>query len=134
MKPLVALLASASVTLPLAGCSLEPGGPAYAEIGIRALDTAGTELESECFPLPVLPGGHLEEDLDLAPGLDAHVTTLDDSAEVSLMGTNDPSTAHVTVSKKALYAGYSKLLNVTTTGGAAYSIVLVGPCEPDDGT
>lgn len=133
MKPFVALAAPAIVTLALGGCSLEPGGPQYAEIGLRSVDAAGTELARECVPLPVLPGGHLEEDFELGPGLQAHVVTLDDSAEVTLMGTDDPAAAHVTVSKLALYGGYSKLLPVTTLGGATYSVVLVSPCVPQNG-
>lgn len=126
-------LAAATVTLALAGCSLEPGGPQYADIALRTVDDRGAELEHDCVPLPVLPGGRMEEDFELAPGLAAHVTTVDDSAEVALMGTNDPATAHVTVPKSSLLGGYSKILAVTTTSGAEYSVVLSSPCVPPDG-
>ena len=133
MKAFIALVASAAVTPALAGCSLEPGGPQYAEIGLRTIDTAGIEVHRDCVSLPVLPGGHLEEDLELAPGLGAHVTTRDDSAEVALIGTNDPSSAQVAVPKSSLLDGYSKILAVTTTSGAPYSVVLSSPCVPRDG-
>jgi hypothetical protein len=133
MKALLPLVASASVTLALSACSLEPGGPQYAEIGLRTVNSTGAEVRRDCVPLPVLPGGRLEEDFDLAPGLDAHVTTLDDSAEVTLTGTDDPAAAHVTVPKASLLTGYSKILAVTTTSGTAYSVVLLSPCVPPDG-
>ena len=137
MKAPLTLTASALLTLGLAACSFTPGGPEYAELGIRTLDASGQEARRDCLPLPVLPGGVVEEDLALSPGLDAHVKNEPDFAEVALSGTNDPASAHVTVPKAALLDGYSKTLSVTTTGGAEYSVVLLSPCVPraptDDG-
>lgn len=136
MKALAVLVPAAGLTLVVAGCSLEPGGPQYAELGLRTLDNGGLEMHRDCVPLPVLPGGRVEEDLDLAPGLGALVTTMDDSAEVALVGTTDPVTGHVTVPKASLVTGYSKILPVTTTSGVTYSVVLSSPCVPpaDGGT
>jgi hypothetical protein len=136
VKAPLALTAAALLTLGLDACSFTPGGPEYAELGIRTLDPSGREAQRDCLPLPVLPGGVVEEDLALSPGLGAHVKNDQDSADVALSGTNDPASAHVTVPKEALLRGYSKTLAVTTTEGAMYSVVLLSPCVPtvDDGS
>ena len=130
MKAPLALTASTLVALGLAACAFTPGGPEYAELGIRTLDASGQEAHRDCLPLPVLPGGVVEEDLALSPGLGAHVRNEQDSAEVALSGTNDPAAARVTVPKETLLRGYSKTLSVTTTDGAQYSVVLLSPCVP----
>lgn len=124
------LVLATSALLALAACSFTPGGPEYAELGLRTLDASGQETHRECLPLPVLPGGLVEEDLALSPGLGAHVRNEPDSAEVTLNGTNDPAAAHVTMSKSTLLDGYSKTLDVTTTEGVEYSVVLLSPCVP----
>ncbi len=125
-----ARVALASSLLALVACSWEPGGPEYAEIGLRTLDASGTEARRDCFALPVLPGGVVDETVELAPGLGAHVHNEQESADIALSGTNDPASAHVTVTKETLLSGYSKTLSVTTTSGAAYSVVVLSPCVP----
>jgi len=130
MKASIAL--AALPALVCAACGTPPGGPEYAELGLRTLDAGGAEQGRHCVPLPVLPGGVVEEDITLAPGLEAHVHTEQDFAEVSLSGTNDPAAAHVTVPKATLRNGYSKTIPVTTTNGDAFSIVLLSPCAPVD--
>ncbi len=125
-----------ATVLGLTACSFEPGGPEYAEIALRTVDASNRELGNECFPLPVLPGGVVDDELTLAPGLGAHVHTEQDFAGVALSGTNDPAATRVTVPKSALKSGYSKSFNVTTTSGARYSVVVLSPCAPppDGGT
>lgn len=125
--PLAALSA-----LVVAACGTPPGGPEYAELGLRTLDAGGAEQQRHCVPLPVLPGAVVEEDLTLAPGLDAHVRTEQDFAEVTLGGTNDPASSHVTVPKATLRSGYSKTIPVTATNGATFTVVLLSPCVPVD--
>jgi hypothetical protein len=130
MRTSFAQRVATTLTLALAACSTAPGGPEYAELGLRALDASGAELQRECVPLPVLPGGVVDKDLTLAPGLGAQVHTEQDFAEVALSGTNDPASARVTVPRTTLLGGYTKTLAVTTTSGDAYSVVLLGPCVP----
>jgi len=117
------------VALALGACALSPGGPEYAEIGLRTLDSSGQELSRECLPLPVLPGGVVEKDVALAPGLDAHVLAMRDSAEVTLRGTDDPVSGHVVVTQPTLLRGYTNTLAVTTLEGGTYSVVLFAPCS-----
>jgi len=119
-----------TLTLGLAACATAPGGPEYSELGLRTLDASGLEIQRACVPLPLLPGGAVEEDLALSPGLGAHVHTEQEFAEVALSGTNDPASARVTVPRTTLLSGYSRTLDVTTTNGAAYSVVLLSPCVP----
>ena len=132
MKAPLALTASTLVALGLAACAFTPGGPEYAELGIRTLDASGQEAHRDCLPLPVLPGGVVEEDLALSPGLGAHVRNEQDSAEVALSGTNDPASSHVTIPKETLRNGYSKRVDVTSTSGTGYTVVLLSPCVPVD--
>jgi len=125
----LALLLSVFV---VTGCSTSPGGPQYAELGIRTLDSSDQVLSVECLPLPVLPGGVVEKDVTLGPGLSAHVVALRDSAEVTLQGTNDPFTGHVTVSQPTLLSGYDNVLDVTTLDGETLTVVLFSPCSSVD--
>lgn len=135
MKALCVLL-TLSPALGLFACSSEPGGPEYADVALRTVDGSNVELKTECFPLPVLPGGVVDDELTLAPGLGAHVHAEQDFAEVALSGTNDPATTRVSVPKATLRHGYSKTFNVTTTSGALYTVVVLSPCAPppDAGT
>lgn len=126
-----ALVSGAAIAL---GCSASPGGPEYTELGLRAEDAAATVLGSACTPLPVLPGGTVEEDPTLAPGLSAHVVAVEDSVEVTLSGTTEPSAGHLTVSQQALYHGYSRALAVTTLDGRSLTVYLVSPCPSPDGS
>jgi hypothetical protein len=112
----------------LSACGGSPGGPRYAEIGVSA-STGGAVLTSECLPLPVLPGGTIEKDFELAPTLSAHVFLVRDSAEVSLEGTTDPYSAHVKLPLQTLLSGYVQDLNVTSVDGHAYVVTLASPCN-----
>jgi len=136
MNALRALLLATPPALALLACTFEPGGPEYADIGLRTVDAFNVELRRDCFPLPVLPGGAVDDELALAPGLGAHVHTEQDFAEVALSGTNNPAATRITVPKSSLKNGYSKTFNVTTTSGAGYSVVVLSPCAPmpDGGT
>jgi len=111
-----------------AGCGGSPGGPHYAQVGISA-SAGGAVLTSECLPLPVLPGGTIDEDIELAPTLSAHVFLVRDYAEVSLEGTNDPYTAHIKLPLQTLLAGYVQDINVTTVDGKTYVVTLASPCN-----
>jgi hypothetical protein len=111
-----------------AACGGSPGGPHYAQIGISA-STGTAVLTSECLPLPVLPGGTIDDDIELAPTLSAHVFLVRDYADVSLEGTNDPYSAHVELPLQTLLAGYVKDLNVTTLDGKSYVVTLTSPCD-----
>lgn len=118
--------------LAVVACSTTPGGPEYAELGLRTVDTIGAEQSRHCVPLPVLPGAVFSEELELGPGLSATVRTEPDFADVALSGTNDPASSHVTIPKATLRNGYSKTVPVTTTSGIAYTVVLLSPCVPVD--
>ena len=127
------LLATA---LGLGACTFEPGGPEYADIALRTVDASNMELRYDCFPLPVLPGGVVDDAVPLAPGLGAHVHTEQDFAEVALSGTNNPAATRISVPKSSLRNGYSKTFSVTTTSGTRYSVFLLSPCaqQADGGT
>jgi hypothetical protein len=130
MKWFLAL--AAAFALGFVGCGTPPGGPEYADLGLRALDASGAEQSRDCVPLPVLPGAVVEKDVTLAPGLSAHVRTEPDFAEVALSDANDPAASHVTIPKATLRNGYSKTLTVTTAAGATYTVILLSPCVPAD--
>ncbi len=112
------------------GCSAGSNGPEYAGIDI-AVAANGISIEDQCISLPLLPGGTIDEDIDLAPPLTAHVFAVRDFAEVTLRGTNDPQSPDVTVSFEALRDGYTRELDVTTTDGKSYAVTLSGPCPGD---
>lgn len=116
------------LVLSLVGCGVSPGGPEYTELGIQVEDAATNLLSEECTPLPVLPGGIVERDLALAPGLSAHVLATRDSADVTLSGITESSLAHVAVTQAELYRGYARSLAVTTLEGQSYALALVSPC------
>jgi len=133
VKAFLALLAA--LGLALAACGQPtPGGPEYAELGISTLDARGGEQRRDCVPLPVLSGGVVDEDLTLAPGLTAHVFAVQDFAEVALGGANDPASSHVTIPKATLRNGYSNPIAATATSGESYTVVLLSPCVPGDGS
>lgn len=123
-RALAALLALSALT----ACSNDPGGPHYTELGIILVSTTNVPLHTECVPLPVLPGGTIDEDLFLADPLVAHVFAVRDYAEVTLRGTNDPSSPDVKVSESALLAGYSQAIDVTLADGRKYIVSLASPC------
>jgi hypothetical protein len=122
----------ATALVAFVACGTPPGGPEYAELGLRTVDSGGAEQHRDCVPLPVLSGAVVEEELMLAPGLSAHVRTEPDFAEVALSGTNDPAASHVTIPKATLRNGYSKIVSVTATTGTVYTVVLLSPCVPVD--
>jgi hypothetical protein len=130
MKTLFALVATSA--LAVVACGTPPGGPEYADLGLRTVDAGGAEKSRHCVALPVLPGAVLERALTLAPGLSAEVHTEPDFAEVALGGTDDPESSHVTLSKETLLRHYAGTLAVTTTTGVAYNVVLSSPCAPVD--
>jgi len=123
---------AATWALAAVACGTPPGGPEYAELGFRTLDALGVEQSRDCVPLPVLPGAVVDKDVALVPGLNAHVRTEPDFAEVALSGTNDPASSHVTIPKETLRNGYSKRVDVTSTSGTGYTVVLLSPCVPVD--
>lgn len=129
MKTLFAFAATSA--LAVIACGTPPGGPEYAELSLRTVDAGGAETSRHCVALPVLPGAVLERTLTLAPGLSAEVHTEPDFAEVTLGGTSDPESSHVTLSKETLLRHYSGNMAVTTTSGA-YDVFLVSPCVPVD--
>ncbi|HTQ05205.1 MAG TPA: hypothetical protein VMI54_15180 [Polyangiaceae bacterium] len=109
-------------------CGGSSGGPEYAEIGIDTATTGGVALVPQCLPLPLLPGGTIDEDVTLAPSLSAHVFLVRDYADITLGGTDDPDSSHVQVPLDTLLAGYRKDLDVTTADGQSYDVTLLSPC------
>jgi hypothetical protein len=116
----------------LFGCSPSPGGPEYTELGMRAEDASRVVLGGACIPLPVLPGGTIERDVTLAPGLSAHVLAVRDSVDVTLRGVEDQAAAHRALSQTTLYDTFVENLPVTTDTGAHYTVWFTAPCNALD--
>jgi hypothetical protein len=111
-----------------AGCGAPSGGPEYTELELSADSAAGAELGDACTSLPVLPGGTLEHDYALAPGLTTHVFATRDSISVTLHGTVADSTSERTFSQALLYAGYAESLPITMLDGTTYTLHFTSPC------
>ena len=122
MKRLASVLLLAGSS---AACTAN-GSAEYAELAIGITDPV---LDTECVPLPFLPGSKIIEDLPLGQGISAHVFATPDVIDITLGGTR--TLEHRTLSHDQVHAGYAERILVLTPDAATHTVVLASPCEID---
>jgi hypothetical protein len=107
------------------GCTANASAE-YAELAIGLADPTP---DTECVPLPLLPGAKIIEALSLGAGISAHVSATPDAIDIALGGTT--TAERRVLSHDQVYDGYAARILVQTPDGATHTVILVSPCDAD---
>jgi hypothetical protein len=121
-------LCCAAISLILAACTLEPGGPEYAQLSVYAENERGLVSDDACTMLPVLPGGLTVRELDFGGAFTARVEADRESLNLHFEGVREPDDLRRRFSAERLHAGYAEELTLETLDGDAFSVFLRAPC------
>lgn len=123
------VLCYAGFSLILGACSLEPGGPEYAQLSLYAENERGLVTDEECTMLPVLPGGRTVREFQFAGAFRATLEAERDELRLSFEGVRSQEEFQRTLKHERLHAGYAEQLRLETFDGEAFSVFLSAPCS-----
>lgn len=122
------LLIGAAISLGLAACTLEPGGPEYAQLSLYAENERGFVTEHACTTLPVLPGGLSVRKLDFGSSFSATLEADRETLGLRFEGVREAEDFQRRLSAERLRTGYAEELTLETWSGDVYSVFLSAPC------
>ena len=122
------VLLCAAIPLILGACSLEPGGPEYAQLSLYAENERGSVTDDPCTMLPVLPGGLTVREFRFGSDFSATLEAEREVLRLSFEGVRNPEDARRQFSDERLRAGYAEELTLETLDGETFSIFLSAPC------
>lgn len=128
-KCLENMLCCAGFSLVLGACSLEPGGPAYAQLSLYAENERGLVTDDECTMLPVLPGGHTVREFRFGGAFRATLEAERDELRLSFEGVRNQEDFRRKLTHERLHAGYAEQLTLETLDGEAFDVFLSAPCS-----
>jgi hypothetical protein len=121
-------LLCAAIAWVLGACTLDPGGPEYAQLSVYAENDRGFVTEQTCTTLPVLPGGLIVRKLDFGGSFSATLEAERETLGLRFEGVRDPDDFRRRFSAERLQAAYAEELTLETTSGDVYSVFLRAPC------
>lgn len=120
-------LRAAILSLCLAACSSESGGPSRTTIG-AALETADGSSPAVCVRLPALLGSQTEASMPVGSAFEISVHALRHTATITFPGARNDATATRNLSLTQLTSGYSDVISVTGADGAEYRVEVFSGC------
>ena len=120
-------LRSAILSLCLAACSSESGGPARTTVG-AALETPDGSPPAVCVRLPALLGSQTEATIPVGSAFEIAVHALRHTATITFPGARNDATATRNLSLTQLTSGYSDVISVTGADGVDYRVQVFSVC------
>jgi hypothetical protein len=117
-----------AISLLLGACTLEPGGPEYAQLSVYAENERGLVTDDACTMLPVLPGGLTVRELEFAGAFTAQLEAQRERLRLRFEGVREPEELSRQFSAERLHAGYAEEIRLETLDGDVFSVFLRAPC------
>ena len=113
------------------GCSGESaGGSTIAELRTSVEDLAGHTTNAYCTVLPVLLGGRVRTEVDVAGEFSMLVEGDRELVLVSFEGVKGAADLELAIAAETLRSTYSENVEVTTDQGRRFSVRLESGCYP----
>jgi hypothetical protein len=113
------------------GCGGEsPGGPAIAELRTSVEDLGGHTTNAYCTVLPVLLGGRVRTEIDVAGEFSMLVEGDHELVLVSFEGVRDSSDLELSIDAETLRSTYSENVELTTERNRHFIVRLTSRCHP----
>lgn len=114
-----------------AGCGGESaGGPAIAELETTVADQAGHTTNAYCTVLPVLLGGRVRVEMDVAGEFSMLLEGDNRLVVLSFDGVKDAAELELALDAETLRSTYSDNIDVTTNGDRHFVVRLSSGCKP----
>jgi hypothetical protein len=124
VKLCTALLCVAAVS----GCSSDPEGFAFVELGVSAAKDGWAESEIACEALPVLQGSHRYTELVVDSALNITVFSSPDEASVRFEEDGRSIEQERVISRATLESDYAESVSLVLQSGASYVVTLASVC------
>jgi len=113
------------------GCGGESaGGPAIAELRTSVQDLGGHTTNAYCTVLPVLLGGRVRTEVDVAGEFSMLVEGDRELVLVSFEGVKGAADLELAIAAETLRSTYAETVEVTTDQGRHFSVRLESGCYP----
>lgn len=120
-----------TLALLAAGCGGESaGGATLAELQTSVADSSGHTTNSYCTVLPVLLGGRVRAEIDVAGEFSMLVEGNNDRVLVTFEGVQDAPDLELAIDAETLRSVYTESLEVTTTRDRRFTVQLSSRCSP----
>jgi len=111
------------------GCGdASAGGPAIAELEVSVEDQGGHTTNAHCAVLPVLLGGRVRAEIDVAGEFSMLLEGTNDFVLLSFEGVRDAAELGLAIDAETLRSTYTERLEVTTTENAEFVVRLASRC------
>jgi len=126
-----ALSSVGALWLLLSACGAEgSGGPEVQQLETTVFDLAGHPSDSRCTVVPVLLGGRVRDEIDVAGEFSMVVDATRDMVSVSFNGVNDPSAAALTIEAAELVPAFQERVEIETLSARHFVVELTAGCQP----
>lgn len=113
------------------GCGDESaGGEAIAELQTTVADLAGHTTNAYCTVLPVLLGGRVRAEIDVAGEFSMLLEGDNRLVVLSFDGVRDAAELELAIDAATLRSSYSENIDVTTTKNRHFVVRLASGCDP----
>lgn len=113
------------------GCGGESaGGPAIAELKTSVEDLGGHSTNAYCTVLPVLLGGRVRTEVDVAGEFSMLVEGDRELVLVSFDGVRDSDALELSIDAETLRSTYSESVELTTEQNRHFILRLTSRCDP----
>lgn len=120
-----------AATLLTAGCGDDSaGGQELAELQTSVEDSGGQTTNAYCTVLPVLLGGRVRTEIDVAGEFSMLLEGNNDLVLLSFDGVHDANELDLAIDAETLRSAYSESLEVTTTRDRRFIVHLSSRCTP----
>lgn len=127
-SPVRSAVVAALLTVFLAACSSESGGPSRTTVG-AALETSDTSPPAVCVRLPALLGSQTEASIPVGTAFEISVHALRHTATITFPGARNDATATRNLSLTDLTSGYADTISVTGADGMTYRVQVFSGCD-----
>lgn len=114
-----------------AGCGGESaGGPALAKLQTSVSDGTGHTTNTHCTVLPVLLGGRVRAEIDVAGEFSMLLEGNHDLVLLTFDGVRDAAELEFAIDAETLRSAYTERLEVTTLRDRKFDVHLASGCPP----
>ena len=125
---LATLLALAAA---LVGCGAESsGGPELSELETVAVDLAGHRTDARCTIVPVLLGGRVRDEIDVADEFSIIVDATRDRVSVLFDGVNESEQTGLEIDAAQLQTAFNERIEIETTKARHFVVEFSSRCDP----
>lgn len=112
------------------GCGQSAGGPGLAELQVTVSDQGGRTTNAHCTVLPVLLGGRVRAEIDVAGEFSMLLEGNHDLVLVSFEGVRDEAQLELAIDAATLREAYEQEVAVTTHRDRHFIVTLSSRCSP----